>query len=109
MRVFLDECVNRKLARELIGHDVRSARQLGWHGLKNGTLLRKVAGQFEIFLTLDRAMEHQQNVSVLPFAIILLRTPTNRMRDLKPRVPLLLEAMDNAPVGMVTTVGSKDR
>jgi hypothetical protein len=39
VRVILDECVNRKLARELGGHDLRTVRQMGWSGVKNGALL----------------------------------------------------------------------
>jgi hypothetical protein len=39
VKVLLDECVDWCLARDIIGHDVRTARQMGWTGFKNGELL----------------------------------------------------------------------
>jgi hypothetical protein len=43
MRVLLDECVDWRLLRDLTGHDVKTARQMGWSEVKNGKLL--IAGQ----------------------------------------------------------------
>jgi hypothetical protein len=39
VKVFLDECVDWRLARDIVGHDVKTARQMGWTTIKNGTLL----------------------------------------------------------------------
>jgi hypothetical protein len=36
VKVFLDECVDWRLARDILGHDVKTARQMGWTTLKNG-------------------------------------------------------------------------
>lgn len=46
MRVLLDECVPKRLGRELTGHTVRTVPQEGWSGKKNGELLglRSAAG-----------------------------------------------------------------
>ena len=41
MRVLLDECVPRRLAREFVGHEIRTVHEQGWTGLKNGALLRE--------------------------------------------------------------------
>ena len=45
MRVLLDECVDWRLAREIVGHDVKTARQMGWTAIKNGELLTLGAEQ----------------------------------------------------------------
>jgi hypothetical protein len=37
--MFLDECVDWCLARDIVGHDVKTARQMGWMTVKNGALL----------------------------------------------------------------------
>jgi hypothetical protein len=37
--VFLDECVDWRFARDIVGHDVKTARQMDWTAIKNGTLL----------------------------------------------------------------------
>jgi hypothetical protein len=63
MRILLDECVPRRLARELAGHDVRTVPEMGWSGKRNGELLQLMAGQgFEVFLTVDQNLRYQQNL-----------------------------------------------
>ncbi len=44
MRLLLDECVPKRLKREILLHDVRTVAELGWSGLKNGALLRTLEG-----------------------------------------------------------------
>ena len=39
MRILLDECVDRRLAREIVGHEVRTVPQMGWASIRNGDLL----------------------------------------------------------------------
>jgi hypothetical protein len=39
LKVLLDECVDWRLSRDLVGHDVKTALQMGWQGVKNGELL----------------------------------------------------------------------
>ena len=48
MRLLLDECVPKRLRRELPGHEVRTAQEAGWAGVKNGALLRAADGQFPL-------------------------------------------------------------
>jgi len=43
VKVFVDECVDRRLARNIVGHEVRTARQMGWSATKNGELLAVTA------------------------------------------------------------------
>jgi hypothetical protein len=54
VRVLLDECVDWRLARDIVGHDVKTARQMGWTTIENGELLALAAGQFDAFVTVDR-------------------------------------------------------
>ena len=64
------------LARRLVGDEIRTAGRMRWGGLKNGELLRRAALEFDVFLTLDRSIQHQQ---VLPpeLAMITLRLKSN--------------------------------
>ena len=105
MRVFLDECVDWRLARDLIGHEVRTARQMGWTAIRNGELLALAAQEFDVFLTVDRNLAFQQNVDVLNIAVIVLCAPTNRLADLRPLIPQLLAAVVSAIPGPVTMIG----
>jgi hypothetical protein len=54
VKILLDECVDRRLAREISGHDVHTVPQMGWAGIKNGDLLTLAEKQFEVFVTVDR-------------------------------------------------------
>jgi len=85
VRVLLDEQLPRHLARELRGHEVSTVQQKGWAGLKNGELLRRAADAgFEVFLTADRNLEFQQNLSQTRLRVILLVAPSNTLEDLLP-------------------------
>ena len=62
MRILLDECIDRHLARSLTGHEVKTVPQMGWAAVKNGALLGLAEGQFDVFLTVDRNLSFQQNL-----------------------------------------------
>lgn len=51
MRLLLDECVARKLKRDLIGHEVMTVVEAGYGGMKNGALLRAAAEKFDVLIT----------------------------------------------------------
>ena len=70
MKVLLDECVDWRLARDIVGHDVKTARQMGWASIKNGELLALAAEQFDVFVTVDRNLSSQQNLSPFRFRLL---------------------------------------
>ena len=105
MRVFLDECVDWRLSRDLVGHEVTTARRMGWASIENGELLALASQEFDVFVTVDRNLAFQQNLGALTIAVIVLRAPTNRLADLKLLVPRLLTAIASAKPGPVTIVG----
>lgn len=72
MRALLDEQIPRGLARNLPGHQVDTVGRRGWSGVKNGALLRLMQGEFDALITMDRGIEHQQNLSGLTFGIVLV-------------------------------------
>jgi hypothetical protein len=95
MRVLLDECLPRRLSRELIGHHVETVPQAGWAGKKNGDLLRLAAESFDVFLTIDASVGPQNNLKGLAIAVITLAAPSNRLEDLRPHMPRVLEFADH--------------
>lgn len=104
MRVLLDECVDWRLARHIPGHDVKTARQMGWTTIKNGDLLALASQWFDVFVTVDRNLSFQQNLGGMPVAVIVLAARTNRLADPIPRVPDLLAAIASAKPGAATFV-----
>ena len=104
MKVFLDECIDWRLAREIAGHEVKTARQMGWTAVKNGDLIARVSEQFDVFVTVDRNLSFQQNLAALSVAVIILHARTNRLADLKPLIPRLLNAIETARRGTLQNV-----
>lgn len=93
MRVLLDECMPRKLRRELPGCEVRTVTEVGWGGTTNGALLRRAAGEFDVLLTADSNLEYQQNTSALPIAVIVLLAFSNDIDVLRPLMPHVWELL----------------
>jgi hypothetical protein len=105
--VLLDECVDWRLARDIVGHDVMTARQRGWTSIKNGELLALASRHFDVFVTVDRKLPTQQNLSAFSVAVIVLLARTNRLADLKPLIPTLLHAIYSARSGSANLVGGE--
>lgn len=104
MRILLDECVDWRLTRDVIGHDVKTARQMGWATIKNGELLALAAQQFDAFVTVDRNLSFQQNLVAFPIAVLVLRARTNRLADLRPLIPALLAGLHSAEPGVAQLI-----
>jgi hypothetical protein len=105
VKVLLDECIDWRLARDIVGHDVKTARQMGWATLKNGELLTLASEHFDVFITVDRNLSFQQNLGPLSIAVIVLQAKTNRLTELRPLVPSLLIAIESAKPGIAKLVG----
>ena len=105
MRVLLDEQVPADLAALLAGHEARTVASMGWSGVKNGELLKRAGPAFDAFVTMDRNLQNQQNLTSLSFGVLLVRAPTNRLRDLVPLLPTILAALPTLRPGHVTVVG----
>lgn len=106
MKILLDECVDRRLATEISGHEVKTVPQMGWAGIKNGELLTLAEKQFEAFVTVDRNLSFQQNLTRYNIAVVILRARSNRLRDLRPLAPELLACLTSAKRREVLWVGN---
>jgi hypothetical protein len=62
VRILLDECVDRRLAREITGHEVTTVPDAGWAAAKNGDLLALAEKDFDAFVTVDRNLSFQQRL-----------------------------------------------
>jgi hypothetical protein len=106
MRLLLDECVPRPLKRDLVGHDVRHVVDMGWAGRRNGDLLRlMLVERFDTFLTVDQNLEFQQNLRASGIGVVVVIARNNRVSELRPLVPAILEALERVTAGAVLRVG----
>jgi len=105
MRVLLDECVPRPLRRQMTGHDVRTIREMGWAGKKNGELLALMTTDgFEALLTVDQNLRYQQNLAAANVAVIVLVAFSNRLPDLVPLMPSVQVALGSIKPGDVIEI-----
>ena len=105
MRLLLDECVPRGFKQELPGHEVSTAREMGWSGKRNGELLVLMLERgFDVFVTADQNVEFQQNVKASGIAVIVLSARTNRLKELRPLAPAVLRALSTLKPGELERV-----
>jgi len=96
MKILIDENLPLKLKEEFGGsHDVFSARELGWHGKTNRELLGLMTfAGFEGFVTMDKNLPSQQNLTKFSITIFVLRGKNNKLETLIDLVPLVLAEID---------------
>ncbi len=101
MKVLLDECLPKKLKRDVEAEFVQTVPEAGWASKKNGELLRLAEAEFDALLTNDQNIEHQQNLKNLDLAFIILAALTNDIEDLKPLMPAVNKALKTIKAGEI--------
>ena len=91
MKIILDECVPGLVRTKLPWHDITTAQYRGWSGIKNGELLKLVAAEFDVFITSDKNLRHQQNLSRYRLAVMLL--PSNQVPAVNAILPQIGDAL----------------
>ncbi len=99
MKLLLDECVPRRFKRDFVGYEILTIDEAGFKGLKNGNLINAASGIFEVLITVDKSIEHQQNKKDLPIAIIILSAKSNRYESLSPLVSEALKVLETIKTG----------
>lgn len=100
MRVLLDECVPKALAREFAGHTVSTVPHMGWAGLRNGPLLARMqAERFEAFVTVDQNLRYQQNLRQAGITVVVMKAVSNSVDDLRPLVEPALKSLKASKSG----------
>jgi predicted nuclease of predicted toxin-antitoxin system len=92
MRILLDECVPWPMHKLLSGHACSTVQHLGWGGIKNGELLQRAEGEFDLFVTSDQNIRYQQNLMGRNIAILELST--NDISRIQAASTLLQEALE---------------
>lgn len=103
MRILFDNGTPRGVAAALPDHTVEEARSHGWDTLRNRELLDAAeAAGFDVFLTTDRNIRHQQNLTGRSIAIVVLGK--GRWRLIKKRLPEIAAAVAAATPGSFSEV-----
>lgn len=107
MQILLDNGVPRGIAASLRPHKVKECRTLGWDALRNGELLEAAeAGGFDVFVTTDKNLRYQQNLSQRKLSIVVLGK--GRWRLIRPVLSLVSAAVNATTPGSFTEVEIPD-
>jgi len=79
---------------------------MGWASLKNGQLLSRAVGQFDIFVTIDSNLSYQQDIKGLKIGIVVIHARSNKLQDIRPLVSEILLAVESATPSTVVRVGA---
>ncbi|MDD1413400.1 hypothetical protein MEN41_01655 [Dolichospermum sp. ST_con] len=104
MKLILDKCIDRKLAKEFIGYEITTVPKMGWAGTKNGQLLALIEKEFDVFITVDRNLSFQQNLSQFNIAVVVLQARSTRLMDLKLLVAKILDILSTVVKGQAVVV-----
>src|SRR5688572_27845528 len=93
MKVIIDECVPSIVKKGLPARDIITVQERGWAGIKNGELLRLLVTEFDVFITSDKNLRHQQNLAAFDMAVLVL--PSNQVPAVRALLPAIDEALTN--------------
>ena len=98
MKILLDEKLPTKLSEFFQpAHEVLIVRDMNWLGKKNGELLRLVIeNNFEVFVTADRNLPYQQNLTAVTFILAILCGINNRKETYLNLIPKLLDLFESS-------------
>ncbi|GAA4470944.1 hypothetical protein GCM10023189_60590 [Nibrella saemangeumensis] len=85
MKLLLDENLPKQLKNDLPNHEVYHVSDKHWNSKKNGELLQAMlADGFDVLLTFDKNLQHQQNFEKYPIIVFVLIAPKNQHQYLQP-------------------------
>jgi hypothetical protein len=103
MRVLFDQGTPVPIRKALAGHTVKTAREQGWSTLSNGDLLRAAEqAAFDVLLTTDTSLPHQQNLEVRKIAVVILSK--NRWSLVRPLIGQIVASVNAAKLGTFTVI-----
>ena len=88
MKLLLDENLPKRLKRDFAEYEIFTVRDKGWNSKKNGELLElMLAENFNVLITFDQNLEHQQNFEKYPITVFVLIAQNNTYQILSELVP----------------------
>jgi predicted nuclease of predicted toxin-antitoxin system len=104
LRIFIDACVDPRVAELFTDHEVSTAFDLDWDKLQDYEIVARCNGRFEVLVTADRGFEYEHNLSKLQFGIIIVHIPKNKVDFYRPLTKCILAALDRIAAGGVVHI-----
>jgi hypothetical protein len=103
VKILLDENLPRPLKQFFQADEITTVQEVGWTGLKNGELLARAEGMFDVFVLADKNLCYQQNLVGRRLAIVEL--PTNRWPMLQQMAQKIVTAVHEIRPGTYAVIG----
>jgi predicted nuclease of predicted toxin-antitoxin system len=88
MKVLLDENLPKRLKRDFSNVEIYTVRDKSWNGKRNGELLQLMLNEkFDVLITFDKNLEHQQNFAKFPISVFVLNAHDNTYETLSGLIP----------------------
>ena len=105
MKILLDECLPLDFRHSFTNHEAHTVQWAGLKSKKNGELLRAAeAAGYEVLVTVDQGIPHQQSSLGRKIAVIVIRSQTNQLEDLIPIVDAVLHVLMMILPGETVTI-----
>jgi predicted nuclease of predicted toxin-antitoxin system len=107
MRILIDECVDPRIKQLFDAHEVADVHECGWGGLEDAPLLLMAQDSFDVFLTLDRKLEFQQNISKLRLGLLVVQVQKNQIAFYRAiRTEILAAVSEIRPGNVIHVAGA---
>lgn len=95
MRILLDECVPATLKKAFPAHSVQTVTEAGWRTAEDESLLAFAQARFDVFVTVDRKLELQIDLTQFELGFVVARVPSNRIEAFEPILQELAKAVES--------------
>jgi predicted nuclease of predicted toxin-antitoxin system len=104
MRILIDECIDPRVKKLFLDHEVKTVHDMGWDQLADGPLLLLAQDRFDVLVTIDRGLEFQQNLKKLRLGVIVVMVPKNQLIYYESLAAELRAAVEKARPGQVVHI-----
>ena len=103
-RVLFDENLPGSLRHRLPEFEIRTVQEEGWGAFKNGELLRRASGKFDVLLTADQRLRYQQNIQQFAIGVVAIETFDTTLAGLRQLLPQINQAVASVVPGTILVV-----
>ncbi|AFZ46614.1 hypothetical protein Cyast_0638 [Cyanobacterium stanieri PCC 7202] len=105
MIILLDEnLLSKKLKQPFLnqGYEVYNVNDMGWRGLKDKEIINLAENHpFDVFITADKNLPYQQNLSNSSLKVIVLNTSSTNPKHILPLIQKVSRLINDVALGVV--------
>ena len=108
MKLLIDECLPRRVKFLFAGdgYECTTVAEAGFSSKRNGELLALAEERFDVLITVDKNIRHQQNLASWSIAILIIRAASNDLDDIRSQIRFALAALETIERGQIVEGGT---